>query len=286
MSSITSSKSMTIADLLETYVASNSVGRRYRESLLRTVRKAQASGLEKICQLEPKAVNAMLAGLCVGDTTRANIRRELLTLWRFAYEQQLTEVFPARIARIRSRQQPPQAWSRDELQALLSLAASDETRLGGKSAARVCDILPAWIGIAYDTGLRFADVLALKAANVRNGCVTTTAAKTGKPLVRRMSPSTCRSVAATIKKSPDGTVFAWALTRRRAFHAWRGFLNRHHFSGSSKFLRRSCATYVESQTPGGATLYLQHSHPQLASKHYIDQTLIAAPAGPPALEFA
>lgn len=286
MSSVKFQKEMTISDLLAAYETNNSISRRYRESLLRTVRKAQASGIKKICQLDAKAVNSMLASLTVSDTTRANIRRELLTLWRYAYEEGLTDTFPARIARIRARQSPPQAWSRDELLAMLAASIDDHTSVGGKSVAKISDLLPAWIGIAYDTGLRFSDVLSLDTGNVRNGCVTTVAAKTGKPCVRRISPSTCRAVASLLRVSPDGSLFSWALTRRRAFHAWRDFLDRHNFSGSSKFLRRSCATYVEAQTPGGASRYLQHSHPQLASRHYIDATLVSAPLGPPALESA
>lgn len=272
---------MSLADLLKAYVASRPTSLRYRESLQRTVRKAEASGLVKICQLAAPAVNQFLNQLSVGPTTRANIRRELLTLWRYAYEEGLTEAFPARVTRIRPSYSPPRAWSMDDLARMLSLAEDDSTAIGGVSKLRVCDVLPAWAGVAYDSGLRFGDVLLLGKDNFRNGCVCVTASKTGKPLVRRLSDSTQARVRALLSQSPDGTLFRWALTRRRAVMVWRSFLDRHGFDGSSKWLRRSCATYVEQMQPGAASRYLQHSNPALAPRHYLDQTLFSVPDGPP-----
>lgn len=272
---------MQLADLLNTYVAFRETSHRYRESLLRTVRKAQAIGLLEICQLTPANVNAFLNSLTVGSTTKSNIRRELLTLWRYAFEEGLTDVQPVRITRIRPKHSPPQAWSLPELSRLLACAEKDRTPVGGSTDMRACDLLPAWIGIAYDTGLRFGDVLSLHAGNIRNGCVSVTASKTGKPLVRRMSDATESAVHVLLKKSADTSLFSWALTRRRAIKVWRAFLDRHGFDGSSKWLRRSCATYVERKQPGAATRYLQHSHPALAPKHYLDETLFDIPDGPP-----
>jgi integrase len=280
MSSMTV-KIVRLTDLLGAYLASRTASLRYRESLRRTVKKAEGSGLLEICQLLPEGVNCFLNSLTVGDTTRANIRRELLTLWRYAYEEGLTESFPARITRIRPTYSPPKAWSLDELGRLLTLAESDTTTIGGQSGLRVCDVLPAWIGVAYDSGLRFSDVLSLGQANFRNGCVCVTASKTGKPLVRRLSDTTQACVRALLERSPDGTLLRWAVNRRRAVLAWRAFLDRHKVEGSSKWLRRSCATYVEREQPGAATRYLQHSHPMLAPRHYLDQSLFDVPDGPP-----
>lgn len=280
-SSLTSNEAMSVTELLQAYMDAKQPSQRYRESLLRTTRKMQASGLLNVCQLTPERVNAFLAGLTVGPTTRSNIRRELLTLWRYAYEIGSTEAFPARVTRIRPAYQPPQAWSAEELSALLDAACNDTTAIGGRSGLLVRDVLPAWIGIAYDAGLRFGDVLSLSEKNFRNGCVTMTASKTGKPLVRRLSELTMEFVTAMLARSPDGTLFGWAITRRRAVLVWRAFLSRHGFKGSSKWLRRSCATYVEIDRPGAATAYLQHSHPMLAPKHYLDETLFSVPQGPP-----
>lgn len=280
-SSLTCTQPMTLFDLFATYVAARETSLRYRESLLRTVRKAKDSGLLEIRQLTPANVNAFLNSLTVGATTKSNIRRELLTLWRYAFEEGLTDAQPVRITRIRPKYSPPQAWSLPDLARLMACAENDMRAVGGTTDMRVCDLLPAWIGIAYDTGLRFGDVLSLHAGNIRNGCVCVTASKTGKPLVRRLSEKTEEAVHVLLKKSDDTSLFSWAMTRRRAIKVWRAFLDRHGFDGSSKWLRRSCATYVERKQPGAATRYLQHSHPALAPKHYLDETLFDIPDGPP-----
>jgi integrase len=275
--------SMTLADLLDAYLATRETSTRYRESLLRTIRKAQAAGLAFVGDLQPAHVNRFLVSLstAVSATTRHNIRRELLTLWRYAFEEGLTETQPVRVARIRPTYAPPKAWSADCLERLLAAAESDQTPVGGGSGAVISDLLPAWIGIAYDSGLRFSDVHALHIRNIRNGMVTTCANKTKKALVRPLSQGTLEAINRCAGLSPDGSLFVWALTRRRAILVWRAFLDRHGFEGSSKWLRRSCATYVEIERPGSATRYLQHSNPALAPAHYFDESLFAIPDGPP-----
>jgi integrase len=108
------------------------------------------------------------------------------------------------------------------------------------------------------------------------------AKKTGKPTIRRLSAAALEAIR-RLPKSPDGTMFAWALPRRRALKLWRAFLDANGFEGSSKWLRRSGATAVEIQRAGAATEFLGHSQPQLARRHYIDQTQFGMPEGPPAL---
>lgn len=282
-SSLTFALTMSLADLLDQYTASRPTSSRYRESLLRTVRKAEAAGLTSVRNLQAAQVNRFLTALStsLSATTRHNIRRELLTLWRYAFEEGMTEVMPVRVGKIRPVYATPQAYSDTSLEAMLQAACGDVTPVGGLTKARVCDLLPAWIGIAYDTGLRFGDVLSLSFSSVRNGTIAITANKTGKPLVRKLSAGTLQDIRALQALSTNGTMFLWAMPRRRAIKAWRAFLDRHGFGGSSKWLRRSCATYVEIQRPGSATRFLQHSNPSLAPAHYFDESLFAVPDGPP-----
>lgn len=272
---------MTIAEVLDRYLCSVEASSRYIESLRRTVRKAQASGLVYLRQLAPEAVNSWLSRLPLSQTTRHNIRRELLTLWRWAYDGGLTEVPPLRIRRISPARKPPQAWTMEGLRKMLSLAEQDEKPISSRVKLRRCDVLPAWIGVGYDSGLRFGDILSLTTDNIRNGCVAVTASKTGKPLVRRLSDTTVAAVERLAALSPDGTLFAWALPRRRAILMWRSFLKEHKLAGSSKWLRRSCATQVHLREKGAATDYLQHSSPMLAMYHYIDASQAGVPAPPP-----
>lgn len=272
---------MQLADLLGLYFGSRECSSRYRESLRRTVRQAEMAGVGSVSDLQPAVVNRFLSGLSTSATTRQNVRRELLTLWRWAFEEGLTDVPPMRVMKIRSVAKPPEAWSLADMRRLLDKAESDETRIGGAASPKICEWLPGWIVISYDTALRFSDVLELRDSNVRNGCIASTAKKTGKALVRPLSVYAQEWARRLIDKSPDGTVFKWFLTRRRAFLCMRAFFDRHDIRGSSKYLRRACATYVEIQSPGESWRYLQHSVPTLVQRHYVDASLCPVPEGPP-----
>lgn len=271
---------MSILELLDRYCQSTEVSVRYRESLLRTVRKACSSGILNVCQLVPDRVNSFLSGLPLSAVTRGNIRRELLTLWRYSYEEGLTEVYPARIRKIRPRAVPVQTWTREELLALLSCAEADERPISSRFSLRRCDVLPVWIQMGFETGLRFSDILTLHGDSIRNGCVMTTASKTGKATVRRLSPKANQAVRKLLAQSPDGTLFRWCLPRRRALLLWRKFLDDNGFAGSSKWLRRSAATQVEMQQRGAATVFLQHSNAALAYRSYVDVSQLEGAVGP------
>jgi hypothetical protein len=272
---------MNILDLLERYLAAVECSPRYIESLRRTCRRAKDKGLLEVCQLQPEIVNKFLAGLDVGATTRHNIRRELLTLWRFAFERGMTEIYPARVRKIRASFAPPVTWELASLDKLITAAEADETRISSRVSLRRCDVIPAWAGLAYDSGMRFSDVHALTKHSFRNECVAITASKTGKPLVRALSERTQIDVAHLFLHSEDGTLFKWFLPRRRAFLMWRAFLDQHGFGGSTKWFRRAAATAIEQVKPGAATDFLQHSHPSLVRRHYLDATQAAIPMSPP-----
>lgn len=287
VSDTTCCASMTLTDLLAAYTAANACSPRYRESLRRTTTKATGYGLELVCQLDADPVNRFLDHLPVSSTTRHNIRRELLTLWRWAYEERLTDAQPVRIKRIAARRQAPQAWSVRCLTTLLDAAERDERPVHAKSkrlrGVRRCDVLPAWIAVGYESGLRLTDMLALSQEHFREDCIATVANKTGKVTVRRLGNYALERVQWLLDHSPDGTVFRWALTRKGALRLWRTFLKEQGVSGSSKWLRRAGATELERLHPGMATHWLDHSNPALCKLHYIDPTLLNPPVGPPPL---
>jgi integrase len=275
------SRSMRLTSLLTTYLSEREASPRYAESLRRTVRKAGVYGLDLVSQLDAESVNKFLANLTLSSVTRSNIRRELLTLWRFAFEHAYTDVPPVRVLRIRAPRKPPVAWSRDTLSRLLDAAEGDSRPISARSKElRWCHAMPAWIAISYDTGLRFTDVLNLREESIRNGCVVVSASKTGKSTVRGLSAYAMSRIALLLRYSPDGTIFRWAITRRRAFKKWREFLDELGIDGTPRFLRRSSATYVEKIAPGSAPAFLDHSNPALAKLHYLDMTLMKTPVGP------
>ena len=276
---------MLLADLLDVYLSEREASPRYIESLKRTVKRARQFGLLDTSQLIPEKANEFLTRLPVAAVTRSNIRRELLTIWRFAFEQSSTDVPPLRVCRIKATPPPPRAWSLDTLRQLLSAAEQDPRPVSQRIPGLLWrDVLPCWIVIGYDTGLRLSDLLHLHESNIANGCVICTAQKTGKFTVRAISPVGLELAGQLLKKSPDGTLFRWALPRRRVLKKWKEFLQEQGVAGSSRWLRRSGATYVEIQCKGEAQRFLGHSNSVLAHRHYLDQTLAAQlPHSPPAL---
>ena len=276
---------MLLADLLDVYLSEREASPRYIESLKRTVKRARECGLLDTSQLLPEKANEFLSRLPLAAVTRANIRRELLTLWRFAFEHSYTDVPPLRVCRIKATPPPPRAWSLDTLRQLLAAAEQDARPVTQRCPGLLWkDVLPCWIVVGYDTGLRFSDLLHLHAENIVNGCVICTAKKTGKFTVRAISPVGREYVSRLLDKSSDGTLFRWALARRRALQKWKEFLLEQHVVGSSRWLRRSGATYVEIQRRGEAQRFLGHSNSTLASRHYLDQTLTKdVPDRPPSL---
>lgn len=275
---------MSLDELISQFIACRSPSKRYLESLRRTVRQAARYGLGEVCQLSDLAVNEFLGKLPYSAAeTVANVRREICTLWRFANEIGAIDSLPTRVRRVKIARAPARAWAREDLVRMLDAARNDEARISSRVPVRVCDVLPAWIVVGYETGLRFSDVLNLHARHLHNGSVVMSENKTGKPCVCRLTPECVLELQRLGEHSPDGSFFKWCLPRRRAFAVWRAFLNRHRFSGSARWLRRSAATYIEKDNAGGATTFLRHSAPHLARIHYIDTTLLNPPPCPPPL---
>jgi integrase len=276
---------MLLADLLDVYLSEREASPRYIESLNRTVRRARECGLLDTSQLLPEKANEFLTRLPLAAVTRANIRRELLTLWRFAFEHSYTDVPPLRVCRIKATPPPPRAWCLDTLRKLLAAAEQDARPVSQRFPDLLWrDVLPCWIVVGYDTGLRFSDLLHLHGENIVNGCVICTAQKTGKFTVRAISPAGREYVSRLLEKSRDGTLFRWAVSRRRALRKWKEFLREQEVVGSSRWLRRSGATYVEINRKGEAQRFLGHSNAALANRHYLDQTLtMDVPESPPPL---
>lgn len=274
---------MLLTDLVEQYCLERAASANYRSSLLRTVRRAQHGGIRTTCQLSVENVCRFLVSVDVGQTTKSNYRRELATLWRYAFSLGLATDGWDRLPRIPPQFAPPEAWSMEAMQKLLNAAELDKTPISTRCELRRCDVIPVWARLGYESGLRFSDIHQLTQRNFRDGCVIRYAAKTSKLCVRELTLETQQSVARLFALSPDGTLFRWFLPRRRAFLLWRKFLDQHALGGSSKWLRRTAATFIEIDKPGMASRWLDHSSERLARTHYIDPTKVVSGIKPPLL---
>jgi integrase len=273
---------MRMQSVAEKYLKGRCVVVGYAKSLMRTGKRLdeQLISTSSICGAE---VNAWLDTLStLSLSTQKNLRREAMTLWNFAFDEGMTDAPPRGVRQIKAPLPPTEAWGLAQIHALLAAAQADCTRIGGVINMMIKDYMPCWLRIGYETGLRHGDILTLKQQEIRNSCIAKVASKTKKQLVRQISDETVSLANRLIGMSTDGSVFAWFLTRRRSFVAMKDFLDRNHVKGSSKYLRRSCATYIAMRSREQASAYLQHSSPKLLD-HYVDETLIGCPEGPPPL---
>lgn len=264
------------------YVNERIVSVAYAKNLLRTARRATAAGIS-CANIDERLVNRFIAGLDgMSIATKKNIRRELLTLWRYGSDEELISRPPGKLLSIRSPAPKAEAWSLSQIRRMYELASCDMTETGGLHPTLIRDWMPAWISVGYDTGLRHADILSLRQPELRGSSIYKRAAKTGKVLHRQLSEVSLANLNSLALRSTDGSHFGWFLTRRRSFTAWRDFLDRHGIPGTSKYLRRSCATYIAMDSMDQASRYLQHSDARLL-RHYVDESLLDAPPGPPQL---
>jgi integrase len=272
---------VTIIELAILYTGTRQLSAQYGANLCRTAQRAKAWGITTD-NITDQLVNKFILQLSthVSLNTRANIRRELLTLWRYGYETEVIKTPPKLVAKIFVPNEPVEAWSLNQLQHILAIAKKDKTKIGGVTQMRICDYMPCWIRLGYESALRHADILSLTAKDFRNGCVSKVANKTRKSLTRRIEEETEVLARELIARSNNGTVFLWFLTRRRSFTSMKSFLERHEIPGSGKFLRRSCATAIANDSPSKASAYLQHSSQKLLA-HYVDESLLDVPEGPP-----
>jgi integrase len=249
------------------------IARRYLES--RVVSGTYDANVRRIagrCRVVTKErLNAYLQERLkiVSPLTCRSERTILLTLWKWAYENELIDAMPRGVLRIKTRKPPTRAWTVEQLQhAIAETAKYDTTRL--RSGARLGQFLRAWILLGYEAGARRGDLFSMTSEHIDGDTLRWTQAKTGDPIVKVLSPACLEAVGVMLAASPDGSILRWACGRRMSMRWMRVHLDRCGLVGTSKWLRRSGATHIEMVQPGKASLHLGHRTATLAAQAYID----------------
>jgi integrase len=220
---------------------------------------------------EPTAarINAYLKARVekVSTITVRNERTIILSLCKYAWERDMIDGVKG-VMRIKARRAPTRAWTVEQLR--LALAAADSSKRRLRSGAPVSEFLRAWMLLGYETGARFGDLMAFRAANIDGDTIRWTQSKTGDGIAKHMSPACRAAVSRMLARSPDGRILGWACKRRQAARIMRSHLDECGIGGTSKWLRRSGATHIEMEQPGKAPLHLGHRTPTLAAQAYID----------------
>lgn len=201
--------------------------------------------------------------------TVQNHRRMLATLRRAALKAGLVDECTGSLRRVKAPHQLPRAWTHAEILALL--AAAKEMR-GGTKRCKWSVLMPAYILVAYSSGLRLGDMLAVRHDSIRGNRLALVMNKTRRPHVCVLDDAAIHAIASL--PPPGPRVFGDLVGRCVFIRAFRRLVKQAKVAGSSKYLRRSSATYavLAGIDPTG---HLGHMTAGLAQRHYVDPVLVA-----------
>ncbi|HEY1601791.1 MAG TPA: hypothetical protein VGG64_19475 [Pirellulales bacterium] len=237
--------------------------------------------------LRAKLVNRWLAVLESdgrhGQWSVRGHRQRLVALWNAAYREDppLVEELPLRVRPIKRPDVAPEAWTREQMQALLAQA---DTLQGVFRCSRVsrCDYWRAYLLVSYDTGLRLGDMMRVTFADLRAGKFVVTQGKTQKPLVKQASAAASTAVAA-IEHPQRERVFGGVICRQAFFEHFKRLAEAAGLKGTSRWIRRTSGTLVEAASPGDGHKHLGNGA-DVFEKHYLDQRMLPSQFPlPPAL---
>ncbi len=243
----------------------------YARALKRVARSMQDAGITPLT-LDSSRCNAWLSSMDKGRTTKSNYRRMARTLWSFAARKKFSPSVSDDFLRVKVPAKPPIAWTADELRRLLDTC---EKLTGTFSSGCQRNLFwTAWVLVGFETGLRYGDLHHLKASQLRGTRLYVTHHKTGQAQGKILSSKAADLIRQLAHRGKDGTVFRWALSRKHLFLQFKNIVKSAGLEGSTKFLRRSGATYCELKQRGSAKQFLGHLSDGLAYKCYVDPTLL------------
>ena len=249
-----------------------------------------------IADFRPDLVSDWLRGLEPDYSLRTikGHRANLLTLWRDAAASGCVD-YPFRVRVYRSPRPNPAAWTPAELRQLLAACAltigrlpvgASESRKRAKnrehSGPPVADYFAAIIRAAYETGLRFSDLIELRRKDFHaTGAISIVQRKTGDQHTARLTAATL----GIVLDLPGDKPLAWPLARSsfyREFDRIRTAAGVRKI-GAMHAIRRTGATQVAIVSPDKVQRFLGHRTPG-CQVHYVDRSQIpAAAVEPPAI---
>lgn len=261
---------MTLTDLAAAYV--NRVGGSpgYLEQLTVLVKRLSWRAED----LHPDLIDAYLTAALrhLAPQTVYNHRRMLGVLLRFAASERIVDGSIVRpLRRIKRPPPSPVAWSHAEIHHLLKAA----TRLPGGRKCPHSLLMRAWVLTAYSTGLRLEDLLKLRHDQVRGQRILIRQNKTAEPHVPYLDDNAIAAIRQLPVRGPR--IFGDLICRDKLLLQMRRLCQLAGMTGSTKFLRRSGATYAEIRGLD-ATRHLGHRTPGMKA-YYVDRLLVAQEKG-------
>lgn len=198
----------------------------------------------------------------------------LLALWRAAADDGLaSEPSARRVRRVRLPQLVPTAWTKAEIEALLTYV--NRLRRSHRSGLTRSAWWDLAIRVAWDSGLRWADLVALPVdALGADGTATVVQGKTGKVATFRLSGTTLEALAATLAACPRRLVCPWPASGETFRDQFTRIVDGAGIrAGTWRWIRRGSGTDVELQLPGVGHLHLGNTR-RVFEQSYGDPTQI------------
>ena len=258
---------MSVIDLAKTYWRRVGGSPGYLEQLTVLVKRLPW----KASDLTPDKIDAYLddASATLAPSTVHNHRRMLGTLMRFAAREGYVDKSILRpLRRVKVPEPCPVALSHEQIAHWLKTAANMQ---GGTKTCAYQILLPAWILCAYSTGLRTGDLLAIRWDQIRGHRLLLRQNKTSYPHVPWLDDAALQAIHLLPRLGPR--IFGDLTNKDRILHAMRRLVKRASQDGTTRWLRRSGATYCEAEGKD-ASKHLGHKDPTM-KKRYIDRLLLA-----------
>jgi len=220
-----------------------------------------AGGPVVLEQLDERSIQTWLAdySLRASPSTVRSKRAHVLALWRVAADEGWCEPPGRRVRVARAPRPVVDCWTHDEVQQLLAACRGLRRRHRcGLPRAVWWDLA---VRVAWDSGLRWGDLVALPVAIVRpDGTASWTQSKTGRVVTFRLSESTLAALRASLEGCPRRLVCPWPASHETFAAQARRLVARAGIrAGTWKWLRRASATDVELQEAGSAAAHLGHA---------------------------
>lgn len=222
----------------------------------------------------PERVDAYLtrALLSRAPQTVANHRRLLTTLMTDAKRLGLNTRIHRPFRRVKVPRPLPVAWSHADIRRLIEVARAAK---GHVRDLKRSDFLVAWLLTGYCLGIRAGDLCEIRWDQIRGQRIYLRQSKTSTPHVAVFTDEALSACKALPRRPRVFGDFA-ALNTIQQWVA--NVVKEAGLTGSTKWLRRSCATYakVAGMSPKAK---LGHLTDGLAERHYVDQLLYEEEAG-------
>jgi integrase len=215
----------------------------------------------RLAELDERSVSAWLrdySATAAPSTVRSK-RNQILALWRAAADEGLCEVPTLRVRGVRVPRLPVEAWTFDEVVGLLQAAGEVKRFHRCGLPRRVW--WPLAIRVAWDTGLRWGDQIAIPVSAVAaDGAVWWCQRKTGRTVACRLSPSTMAALRESLEAVPRELVMPWPASHETFTDQVRRLVAAAGVRpGTWKWLRRSSGSYVELERQGAGAEHLGHA---------------------------